>query len=300
MRFEQLRQLLTYHARWASRFAAHDVHCVFGRAMHDLRAYGFGELGGKRVLDLGCGPMYAFALQCAARGATVTALDVKYVRPGPLPTMLLRALAHDGFGAAVRLGVRRAFFASGYYRRLEAEAHTALRSLEPEVEFVTCDTAGGGYPLPSSSFDLVVANAVLEHVGDVASTAKEIRRILRPGGYFYAIIHNFYSPSGGHCPEWAYPDVRPSPRVPPWDHLRGCRFPPTCFLNRMRPEEYREALSRYLDVVLFEGRGIDHEPGRLEGERLLTERVAAELADYPRELLLTRCWCALCISSSAK
>jgi len=295
MRFEQLRQMLTYHVRWASSFPAHDVHSVFERTAHDLRACGFGEIQGKRVLDLGCGPMYAFALQCAAHGAKATALDVKYVRPGPLPQMFVRSLSHDGLTAAAKLTVRRGLFAPGYYRRLETEAGTALRSHESEVEFVVSDVAGGSYPLPSSSFDLVMANAVLEHVGDVEQTAVEIHRILKPGGYFYAIIHNFYSVSGGHCPEWAFPDTRPSSNVRAWDHLRGWRFPPTCFLNRMRPEEYREALSRSLDVVLFEGRDIDHEPGGLEGESLLTEDVAAELTDYPRELLLTRCWCAVCV-----
>jgi SAM-dependent methyltransferase len=294
MRLAQLRQLLSYHAKWASRFAAHDVQCVFGRALHDLRIQGFGEFRRKRVLDLGCGPMYACALQCAACGAEVTALDARYVHPGRLPVVFGRALVHDGFEAAAKLMVRRVLFAPEYYRVLESEAHKDLRAHESEIEFVTCDPARNTYPLASCSFDLVVANAVLEHVTDVFLVAKEIRRVLKPGGYFHAIIHNFYSLSGGHCPEWAYPDTDPSSRVPPWDHLREGRFPAACFLNRLKPEEYYESLSQYFDVLLFEGRDINHEPGGVEGEKFLAGSVAVDLAHYSRELLLTRCWCAVC------
>lgn len=294
MRVEQLQQLFTYHTKWASRFAAHDVHSVFGRAVHDLEAHGFGELRGKRVLDLGCGPMYACALQFAACGSKATALDARYVHPGCLPVVFGRAVRHDGFEAAVKLAVRRVLFAPQYYRALEAEAQKKLRAHRSEIEFVTSDPSGSTYPLTPCSFDLVVANAVLEHVEDVSMLAQEIRRLLNPGGYFYAIIHNFYSLSGGHCPEWAYPDTDPSLRVPPWDHLREGRFPATPFLNRLTPQEYRDALSSCLNVLLFEGRDIDHAPGGLEGERFLAGQVAAELARYPRELLLTRLWCALC------
>jgi SAM-dependent methyltransferase len=294
MRLEQLRQLFAYHTKWAGRFAAHDVHSVFERGVRDLQEHGLGDVRGKRVLDLGCGPVYASSLQFAASGARVTALDARYVAPGPLLAMFWRALRHDGLEAASKLVVRRVLFAPPYYRMLEAESGRDLRRHESRIEFVTCDAAKGTYPLESNSFDIVFAIAVLEHVSDVGAVAAEIRRLLKPGGLFYTVIHNFYSLSGGHSPEWAYPDTDPSTRVPPWDHLREHRFPAACFLNRLKPEEYRRTLSESLDVLLFEGRDINHEPGHLEGERFLVGDTARELAEYPRELLLTRCWCAVC------
>lgn len=107
MRFGQLVQLLGYHAKWTSRFAARDVHAVFEQTMPDLRAHGFGELPRKRVLDLGCGPMYPFALQCAAHGARVTALDVRYVEPRPLAAAFWHALSHDGLQTSAKLVSRR-------------------------------------------------------------------------------------------------------------------------------------------------------------------------------------------------
>jgi hypothetical protein len=129
---------------------------------------------------------------------------------------------------------------------------------------------------------------VVEHVVDVVGFAAEIKRLLLPGGYSYGIIHNFYSLSGGHNLEWAYPDECPSLKVPLWDHLRESGFPSWAYLNRLKPEEYLNAFSRELEIILFEGRDINHNPGGLEGELLLTPELCAELAAYPRELLLTR------------
>lgn len=41
-------------------------------------------------------------------------------------------------------------------------------------------------PFPDGSFDAVIANMMLYHVPDMAKALGEIRRVLRPGGAFYA------------------------------------------------------------------------------------------------------------------
>jgi SAM-dependent methyltransferase len=289
----EIRELLAYHRRWTERFARHDVRSVYGRCRADLERAGFGSIAGRRVLDLGCGPMFAFALQCAADGARVTALDTAYVRPDPLPLAFARTLALGGAKQAVKSAARRLLFSKRYYDALEREAGRPLRRHARDIAFATADAASSSYPLESGSFDLVASNAVLEHVADVPAFAREVARILAPGGWFYAIVHNFYSLSGGHHPDWAYADERPSERVPPWDHLRENRHPAFVHLNRLRPEEYSAALGGPLDVVVFEGRGIDHGAPATEGERFLTPEVAAGLSAYPRELLLTRLWCVI-------
>jgi len=237
--------------------------------------------------------MFAFALQCAADGARVTALDTAYVRPDALPLAFARTLTRGGAKQAVKSATRRVLFGRRYYDALEREAGRPLRRRARDITFVQADAAAAGYPLATGSFDLVASNAVLEHVSDVPAFAREVARILAPGGWFYAIVHNFYSLSGGHHPDWAYADERPSGRVPPWDHLRENRHPPFVHLNRLRPEEYRAALGGALDVVLFEGRGINHDAPASEGERFLTPEIAAELSAYPRDLLLTRLWCVV-------
>ena len=290
----QTRELLEYHGKWTRRFAEHDVWNVFGNAARDLMSAGFGSLQGTRMLDIGCGPRFALALQCAAHGARVTALDTKYVKPAFLPVYVWRTLVHDGMVGTLKAALRRSVFDRTYYAALERASGTRLRHLADELEFVAADEGESQYALPSSAFDLITAVAVVEHLPDVLGFAKEIRRLLIPGGFFYTIIHNYYCLSGGHNPEWAYPDDAPSRRVPPWDHLRRRRYLASVYLNRLKPDEYMSAFKKHLKILSFEGRGANHDVGGLEGEHLLSSKLYGELSVYPRELLLTHGWCLIC------
>jgi len=49
---------------------------------------------------------------------------------------------------------------------------------------------------PDSSFDVVVAGELLEHLRDPKRTVAEIRRVLRPGGTFVASVPNAYRLKG--------------------------------------------------------------------------------------------------------
>ena len=290
----EIRELFSFHGKLTPQMARHDVHNVAGKAMRDLQQFGFEGIGGKRMLDLGCGQRFAFALQCAAAGAKVTALDLDYVKPHFLPVALFHIAKHNGVKRALKSMVRRIMWDSQYYRELEENAGKPLRPYMSKINFVVADPTGGGYPLPSSSFDLIASNAVLEHVSDLEKFAQEVARLLDTGGYFYAVIHNFFSLSGGHNLDWTRPDENPPSAVPPWDHIRENRFPVWVRLNRCKPEDYTTAFSQGLRILRFEGVGINHDAGELEGEKLLTPEIAAELAEYPRELLLTRAWVMIC------
>ncbi|MBI5649261.1 MAG: class I SAM-dependent methyltransferase [Chloroflexi bacterium] len=290
----EIRELVSYHSKSTIRFAEHDVHNVFEKTLRDLRNVGFVNLEGKRVLDLGCGQRFPFALQCSANGARVTALDINYIQPDFLPLAFYRTIKHNGLKRAAKSVARRMFWDDRYYQALETSAGNSLQLHKSKIKFVVSDPAQSEYPLPAESFGLIVSNAVLEHVQDVPQFAANIARLLDAGGYFYAIIHNFYSLSGGHNLEWAFPDESPSPNVPPWDHLRENRFPAWTYLNRLKPAEYKDAFSKYLRILRFDGVGIQHDPGALEGERWLTPEISAELEAYPRDLLLTRSWRMIC------
>jgi 2-polyprenyl-3-methyl-5-hydroxy-6-metoxy-1,4-benzoquinol methylase len=74
MIFREIKELFSYHSQFSKRFAQHDVQNVFNKTMDDLKKFGFEDLKGKRILDLGCGQRFPLALQCASYGAVVTAL----------------------------------------------------------------------------------------------------------------------------------------------------------------------------------------------------------------------------------
>lgn len=297
MILREIQELLYYHSKYTKRFAEHDCCNVFEKTISDLNSLGIEGLEGKKVLDLGCGQRFPFALQCASLGAGVTALDLDYVMLSPLPLAFLKTIEYNGVKRACKSLLRRCLFDGCYYDALEMVSGKPLRDYRSGIKFIMADPQAETYPLPSNTFDLIVSNAVVEHVGNVSLFASEIKRLLSGGGYFYGIIHNYYSLSGGHNLEWAFPDEQPSNKVPPWDHLRENRFPSWAPLNRLLPEEYQDAFSEHLEILYFDGRDINHDTGGFEGERFLTSEVEAELNSYSRELLLNRSWCIICLKN---
>jgi SAM-dependent methyltransferase len=102
-----------------------------------------GDVRGRHVLDLGCGSGQNASI-LASRGAQVSAMDIS-------PDLL-------------DLTARRA----------------QLDGLSPRITPVEGSTHQ--IPLPDSSVDLVFGNAILHHV-DLDLTAREVHRVLKPGGH---------------------------------------------------------------------------------------------------------------------
>jgi ubiquinone/menaquinone biosynthesis C-methylase UbiE len=64
------------------------------------------------------------------------------------------------------------------------EARRALAAVAPRVTYAVAD--GQILPFPPAAFDAVIANHMVYHVPDKAALFAEIRRVLRPGGRFFA------------------------------------------------------------------------------------------------------------------
>lgn len=71
----------------------------------------------------------------------------------------------------------------------------AARSLFRDNDFSPCLVQGlaEALPIPDASVDLVASFQTIEHVQDLQRTLCEIRRILRPGGIFFAQAPNYSS-----------------------------------------------------------------------------------------------------------
>jgi SAM-dependent methyltransferase len=295
--FQEIKDIYHYHERSTRDFAKHDYNNVYKKAIKDLGAFGFGSVKGKEVLDLGCGARFPFSLLAASEGANITALDISYVKPHALPVFFWKIARANGIKRAAKSVMRKALFDKMYLKQMEASAGMDLSPFIPKINFILADPTAADYPLPSDKYDLIASNAVLEHVDNVKKYFVEVSRLLKKGGLSYGHIHSYYSISGGHNLECAFPDTSPSSRVAPWDHLRSNQYPTHIYLNKLKPEDYKAAAAASLEVLLFEGRDINHNSGGLEGEKFLTPEVQIELPQYPRELLLTRSYCIICRKS---
>ncbi len=63
-----------------------------------------------------------------------------------------------------------------------------IKSLKPDVLH---DLNKTPYPFKKNYFDIIKANHVLEHLGDVFRIMKELHRILKPGGYLFIKVPHF-------------------------------------------------------------------------------------------------------------
>jgi SAM-dependent methyltransferase len=133
---------------------------------------------GTRLLDLGCGAG-RHAFEAARRGAQVVALDTD----------------------------------RGELERVRAIAAAMAEAGEIQPPASLTATAGDAtrMPLPDSSFDLVIAAEILEHIPADQRAMDEISRVLRPGGIAavtvpswlpervcWALSDDYHNVPGGH------------------------------------------------------------------------------------------------------
>src|ERR1035437_3493797 len=242
-----------------------------------LKLYTGREITGARVLDLGCGQTAAHSLILASRGADATGIDIEVPTLTMGPRTFVRVARRNGLERALKSLARHVLFDRGFFRDLAAATGRPVRAKDIDLRVMDAKHMG----FPDSTFDLIFSQNVFEHIDDVPAVVAEINRVLKPSGIAIVTPHLFASLSGGHNLAWHYPLKKGAEKVPPWDHLRDCRFPANAYLNGLKLQDYR---------VAFAAMDVEREEfGTEGGERYLTPEIEQELAakGYSREDLLT-------------
>ncbi len=251
-------------------------HRMYAEWRGGLAEMGLPVLTGCRILDVGCGDRAQVSLLAAADGGEVTAIDMRPIALGwRRPWMWFSLARENGPRAMARAIVRDVLHTIRYWRTLSRLAGHRLSFRGVSVRRADATRL----PFPDNSFDLVVSSAVWEHLEDVDAATGEVNRVLARDGIAVIQIALFPALQGGHHWEWHSIDPTLSRSVRPWDHLYLDHLPYPVYLNEWREGQYREALTRKLQVLRWDD-------GELRGNGYLTTATEAELSAYPRRDLL--------------
>jgi SAM-dependent methyltransferase len=114
-------------------------------------------------------------------GSIVRRMEPLVRAPKPWRVLDIGAAQGRGLMALARLGHRP------FGVEPDRDAIEVARQLAAQ-EGVAIDLREGvaeAIPFPDASFDLVIATSVMEHVGDLELSLREIHRVLAPGGMFW-------------------------------------------------------------------------------------------------------------------
>ena len=269
--------------------AQHDYFNSFLKSKADITKLLPKPLNDSSILVMGCGYLYPDVLLYSTCAKEVVGIDVIdcFWRDGFLKD-LVRNLKGKGNFKGILVGINkivknRLGIKKRYYARLEG--HIGQKVSHEDLNLISYD--GFELPFEDNHFDVVMSNAVLEHIMEPDVTIKEIARVSAQGGINYHLYHNYYSFSGNHKPY----DLN---KKHPWGHLRGLIETNPKHLNKVKIYDIEKIFfSNFSDVEVFPvdrnhcKRGID---AQFEWEQeVFFQRYRGELENkYPSEMLLSR------------
>jgi SAM-dependent methyltransferase len=271
--------------------AKHDYLEVFAKCKEDLSRLMDTDLADSKVLVIGCGYNYPDLVLWSSVCRLVVGVDLRstFWKNRVLGSIKNERKDLRRVAASLMRGIYEWRSYHGYYPHLRNLTNLALD--EHHQDLISYD--GVRLPFVDGAFDVVMSNAVLEHVDDLEGLIGETSRVTRTSGLSYHLWHNYLSLSGGHLPD----DLA---ELHPWGHLLGDPLFETytgltgASLNRFHPERIKESLSRSFEPIHVYGvdkhhnkKGVDSD-FELEGSAILTRELEQKLSQYPKELLQTR------------
>lgn len=95
--------------------------------------------------------------------------------------------------------------ASYYIKRNVNQEHITITDIKPAPGVIAVNVENE-FPLPDSKYDIVLAFHLYEHVWNFQSSAKEIERVLKPGGKFIVSIPFMYPYHADPHDYWRFTD----------------------------------------------------------------------------------------------
>lgn len=264
-------------------FAYHDYEIVFKSFKKDIIKLINCPLEKSSVLILGCGYNYPEVIFFSRIAKDVIGLDVRgpFYKDGIIKTFKDIWKKENSLVKVLIETFLKKYHYKKYYLFLTNVSGIEIKHKKYKV--ITYD--GNRIPFEDETFNIVLSNAVLEHIKDIEKVSQEINRVTKKGGISYHVWHNYYSFSGGHKSEYLSLKY-------PWGHLRE-KYE-TSGLNKLTPSKIKYYFSKYFEIIGFYGmdkkyrkKEID-EDFQYEKKDLLKGRIKKELLNFPEELLLTR------------
>jgi SAM-dependent methyltransferase len=267
---------LRFYRQNCESFALNDYRNVFAPTKSIVERFSSAPIRDARILDVGCGQRFPVALLFHSLGARVTGIDTEVVFQRPRLGIVLVMMRKKNWKRYFTAFVEKVLFDRLYYDAIRAEAAVPLEFRGLDIRCMSvCEM-----DFPDNHFDFVCSNSAFEHIDDPVKAAEGVCRVTKPGGLASIGVHLFPSISGGHHPEWQFPETNPSRTVPPWDHLRQRLFPTRIHLNRWREQDFLREFRKHF-IILETSFGY-------EGRDLLSTEIRRELPHYAEDDLLKR------------
>jgi ubiquinone/menaquinone biosynthesis C-methylase UbiE len=150
-------------------------------------------------------------------------------------------------------------------------------------------------PFKDGFFDLVISSAVLEHVGDIGETIREMYRVLKPNGKIYHEIPNYLFPIEPHYKIMWVP-LMPKSLGRIYAKLRGKN---PLFLNHLNYTTPSKVNDYFSSTGFFNLRNLylDEFLGKFENPDLFNRRYLRKIGRWGKQIGLQK-WIQLLIKKS--